>query len=332
MTREEWLWKMTKALERLVFKPADIEVDLNKLKVSVGFPSKGGTRAKNKTIGQCWSRNASAGKVNEIFINPCLDKKDVTRVAGVLVHEMIHAVDNCEHGHRGPFRKMALACGLAGKMTATIETPELQATIKKIVKTIGPYPHHKLDHTDLKKQGVRNLKIECPKCVDSDPYFVRMSRTMYEKGAPKCGVCETTMTDDIIGATIKDIKKASANTIFTGKEQILLFEVARQSEEHCGQWMTNLQYDNYSWFIGEEMMDRLNWSKEKVGGVMASLKEKKAIEFHDGVGEMGSPYAKNVPALCIPNNDDLYDLFEQWMKEYPEHCDNPFTTAKGDDK
>ena len=207
MNRETWLWEMVKQLKLKVFKPAGIALDLANIKVSVGFPATGGARNRNRTIGVCYASKVSTGKYNEIFINPTLD--DTVRVTGVLVHELIHAIDDCKHGHKAPFRKMALAVGLTGKMTATTESDELIAKINDIVKVIGKYPHKKLDYTNRKKQGTRNLKIECVN-HPHDPYFVRMSRAMYEKAAPLCGICGAKMTDDPISAEIDKIIKASA--------------------------------------------------------------------------------------------------------------------------
>lgn len=208
--RESWLWEMTKQLKLKVFKPAGISLDLKKVKVSVGFPVSGGARSNGKTIGQCFPRAWSKANVNEIFINPCLDKSQVTKVGGVLVHELIHAIDDCKSGHKGAFRKMATACGLTGKMTATGESDDLKAIIKAIEKKIGKYPHKSLDYSKRKKQGTRNLKIECPECV-IDPYFVRMSATMYAKGAPSCGVCGSMMIHDVVAAEINKILKAAAS-------------------------------------------------------------------------------------------------------------------------
>jgi len=206
MNRETWLWEMVKQLKLRVFKPAGIALDLTNIKVSVGFPATGGARNRNRTIGVCYASHVSTAKYNEIFINPTLD--DTVRVTGVLVHELIHAIDDCKHGHMGVFRKMAIACGLTGKMTATTESDALIAKINDIVKVIGKYPHKRLDYTNRKKQGTRNLKIECVN-HPHDPYFVRMSKTMYDKGAPSCGVCESKMTDDPVGAEIDKIIKAS---------------------------------------------------------------------------------------------------------------------------
>ena len=210
MNRETWLWEMTKQLKTKVFKPAGIDLNLKKIKVSVGFPVSGGARSKNKTIGMCFKRSLSRANVNEIFINPCLDEKHITKVAGVLVHELIHAVDDCKSGHKGEFRRMAIACGLQGKMTATSESDSLKEIIYEIEEKIGKYPHRALDYTNRKKQSTRNLKIECTN-TDHDPYFVRMSRTMYEKAAPLCGICGQLMTDDPVGAEINEIIKAGGS-------------------------------------------------------------------------------------------------------------------------
>jgi hypothetical protein len=55
----------------------------------------------------------------EIMISPVLD--DPMRVAGVLAHELVHATVGTQHGHKGPFAKLAKKIGLEGKMTATTE-------------------------------------------------------------------------------------------------------------------------------------------------------------------------------------------------------------------
>ena len=199
--RETWLNKMAQELKRLVFTPAGIKLNLRKVKVSVGYPPKGGAAKKNKSIGVCFARVCSDAGVNEIFINPCMDKDQVTQVAGVLVHELIHAVEDCK-GHGPSFRKMALACGLTGKMTATTETDELKATIKTIEKNIGRYPHKKLNYEiGRKPQTTRMIKVICPNC---ETYHVRMSRTMYAQGAPLCGFC--------FGAGIMDASSISMVT------------------------------------------------------------------------------------------------------------------------
>ena len=219
-TREQYLVAMAKEINDVLFIPAGYPVNLDKVKVSCGFTTQGGK--KNAAIGQCF--NDKTNGFNEIFIHPVL--ADESRVGDVLAHEMIHAYDNCKHGHRGPFRRIAKAIGLTGKMTATIASDEMKVKLAKIQKKLGKYPHEALDYKPRKKQGTRNLKIECPKCADTSPYFVRMSKTMFEKGAPKCGQCGTKMTDDITAVLIDEIQKTQKIVKVTEEERDLLSRLA----------------------------------------------------------------------------------------------------------
>jgi hypothetical protein len=158
--REEWLRNGMKKLSE-VFKHAKIEVPED-IEVSCGFPLTGGKGSRNQTIGNCFPRSASEKKINEIFISPVLS--DSIRVLDVLTHEMIHAIDDCKNGHKAPFRKMALAVGLTGKMTKTVAGDELKTKLEKIVVKLGDYPHATLDAGATKKQGTRNIKVTCCVC------------------------------------------------------------------------------------------------------------------------------------------------------------------------
>tara|TARA_R100000655_G_scaffold20608_1_gene42462 strand:- start:951 stop:1637 length:687 start_codon:yes stop_codon:yes gene_type:complete len=206
-TREEYLVAYTRELSKL-FKQVGVTLNLKKIKVSCGFPSKGGQRSKNKTIGQCF--NDALNGFNEIFIHPMLD--DVIKVGGVLAHELIHASDNCKSGHRGHFRKTAIAIGLEGQMTATTEGEELQAKLKKITKKLGKYPHRSLDYTDRKKQGTRMIKVECAE----HSYIARLSRTAIEnEGEPVCPSClknELYTISDELGLSGNDIHMLISET------------------------------------------------------------------------------------------------------------------------
>ncbi len=159
MTREEWLIKLAKKLE-ILFQENGAE--LPKYRVTCGFPSAGGLSARNRSIGQCWSRSASADQTTEMIIG--ITQDDSMKVAGVLAHEMIHAAVGLECGHRGPFRKLALAIGLEGKMTKTTESEAFKQRVQPMLDELGPYPHAKIDATNRKKQTTRNLKVECKSC------------------------------------------------------------------------------------------------------------------------------------------------------------------------
>ena len=180
MNRETYLNKMAYELKMGVFKQSHINLDLSKVKISCGYPTTG---SKGKAIGQCHA--TSNNGYNEIFIHPIL--QDSIKVCGVLAHELIHAHDDCEHGHGKEFRKMALSIGLEGKMTATTESEEFVKEAQKIVDKLGEYPHKKLESSGTKKkQTTRMVKVVCYNC---NQYHVRMSRKMFELAPPVCGHC-----------------------------------------------------------------------------------------------------------------------------------------------
>ena len=158
ITREEWLVYGVELLQDRVFKQADLEIPKD-VKVACGFPSSNAKAGKNQAIGVCHPRSHSEDKVNEIFINPC--ESDSLRVLDVLAHELIHAIDDCKNGHKKPFKDMAVAIGLTGKMTATVASPELEEILQKMVVEIGKYPHAKIDTSQKKKQTTRQKKVEC---------------------------------------------------------------------------------------------------------------------------------------------------------------------------
>ena len=161
ITREEWLVSGVELLQDRVFKQADLEIP-NDVKVACGFPSSNAKAGKNQAVGVCHPRSHSEDKVNEIFINPC--ESDSLRVLDVLAHELIHAIDDCKNGHKKPFKDMAVAVGLTGKMTATVATPELEEILQKMVAEIGKYPHAKIATSQKKKQTTRQKKVECSSC------------------------------------------------------------------------------------------------------------------------------------------------------------------------
>lgn len=187
-TREQWLEHAVLILADRVFRPADIE--LPAVRISVGWPSRGGVGTKKKVIGQCWKANVASDGVAQVFISPVLgssDRDELVKMLGVIVHELIHAVDDCESGHKGEFIRMGKAVGLTGKWTATIPGPELDVLLGQILADLGPFPHAALNPFEMEKQRpkqtTRMLKLECP----ADGYIVRTTaKWIDDLGLPKC--------------------------------------------------------------------------------------------------------------------------------------------------
>jgi len=177
MTREEWLNAGLDALRPWFEEKAMVSIPLD-TRVSVGFPGGGSAR---KRIGECWARRMSKDNVNEIFINPTLS--DPVQMLDVLAHEAIHAVDDCVHGHKKPFRKIAKAVGLEGKMTSTHAGEELKRELERIVGVLPGLSHGALDLSGRKKQPTRLVKLECDNCG----MLLRTTQKWIEQtGEPNC--------------------------------------------------------------------------------------------------------------------------------------------------
>jgi hypothetical protein len=164
------------------FKDAGHELAAN-IKVSVGWPSKGGLSRKRPVIGQCFYEANSAAGNFEIFISPVTG--DAVEAAAILVHELAHTCLPVGTKHNKTFAALAHKLGLEGKATATTAGDDLVALLKRIIDTLGPYPHAKLSAlTPLKKQTTRQRKTTCKQCG----YVVRVTAKWLQVGAPICPV------------------------------------------------------------------------------------------------------------------------------------------------
>ena len=155
--KEQWLNEAMHFV-RQHFEEAGYEVP-NYVRVSTGWPSRQAF-GKKRRIGEAWHNECSADGVHEIIISLYLD--DPVKILGVLIHEVAHITVGVQHGHKKPFSDCAKAVGLTKPWSATGESEELTATMKRWCKRLGQYPHAKLDGDGgHKKQSTRLLKLEC---------------------------------------------------------------------------------------------------------------------------------------------------------------------------
>lgn len=179
MTREEWLNDLVNLL-RPDFQDTGSEIP-EKVRVTCGWPSRSARPSKNQRIGECWPASQSGDSHFEVFISPILS--DPIEVGQVLVHELVHTAVGTKAGHKAPFRRVAVAVGLEGKMTATHAGEKLVERLHALTGKLGEYPHAKIDvNADKKKQGTRMLKLLCPGCG----YLARTTQKWIEMGTPTC--------------------------------------------------------------------------------------------------------------------------------------------------
>jgi hypothetical protein len=162
MARENWL-------NAFIFESASRFAELGtplpeKVRASIGFTSKG-NRARR--IGECWTDAASKDGTFEIFIHPVVESD--ARIADVLTHELVHAAVGLAAGHGPAFRKLAVALGLTGPMTATTAGPDWYAWAGPLLAKLGPFPGAPLApagaaSTGPKAQRNRHVKLACLNC------------------------------------------------------------------------------------------------------------------------------------------------------------------------
>jgi hypothetical protein len=229
-TREEWLTELAKRLEPRLRHRAGLRIPRG-YKIACGWPSRGGTSHKHRTIGQCWpasDRNA------EMFISPTLD--DPVEVGHVTLHEMIHAALPPEVGHRKAFSQAAKKCGLDGpnsKPTATTPNDELVADLKLIIDDLGPYPHKRLDPGGPKDKGRMRL-IMCPECGAK---YRTTTKWIEENGAPLCNRCGIQMlTDDEIEGEVEVPISAVERTIEYAIKGTERFRLRMTATNHSTIW------------------------------------------------------------------------------------------------
>lgn len=196
-TREAWLQAAIEQATPLFeqhgyFVPA--------VRVACGWPVRGGLGKKRRVLGECWTKEASAGNLSaQIFISPALsDVTDEMGVLATLVHEIVHAVVGHKNLHNKIFGKCARAVGLEGKLTATHASDALRAQFAVWTVSLGEYPHSQLNglSTDKRKQSTRLIKLECETCG----YVARTTNKWLDEAGPvwcpRHGMMKVEINDD----------------------------------------------------------------------------------------------------------------------------------------
>jgi hypothetical protein len=185
-TREAWLMALAQQLQPY-FETHGGPLPA-KLRIACGWPASSALGRQRRSIGECWPAAASSDGTVEIFISPSLACP--LTVGATLTHELVHAAVGTAWGHKGAFKRLALAVGLAGPMRSTHAGPGLQARLIALVARLGPYPHATLHAAQLgqRKQRTRLLKVVCPTCG----YTVRVTQWWLGQGFPVCP-CGPTM-------------------------------------------------------------------------------------------------------------------------------------------
>jgi hypothetical protein len=88
-------------------------------------------------LGQCSSSASNPDGLPRITINDALSEP--VKVLTTLLHELIHAADDCQSGHGAWFESWARKLGLVGT-PITVPTPSLLIQLRGFAEHLGPYP------------------------------------------------------------------------------------------------------------------------------------------------------------------------------------------------
>jgi hypothetical protein len=223
-TREDWLNEAVNHIGLLYAKTKENgePVSVPDVRISVGFGSHGARSA----VGWCFPSKASEDGIHQIYISPVRGPRDVIPILCTIIHELAHAIDDCESKHAGRFRKLVSQMGLQAPYTKSNPSDGLIEILKPIADQLGPYPHSEIMMTETKKkQTTRMLKLDCKAIVGRsdvldgvDPaieeefagrvgetcgYQVRTSKKWISVGLPNCPVhgvelvSEDTVDDEV---------------------------------------------------------------------------------------------------------------------------------------
>jgi len=185
LTREAWLQTAVTELRRHFSAQGHT---VPPVQVSIGFTGSG---MRSMSIGQCWSTLQATDQLNHIFIIPGLG--DPVEILDTLVHELVHAVLDCHHGHGKVFKAVALSVGLEGPMRSAHAGKELRAKLTDLAARLGPLPHAALHTPPKAGHGLKRPSARCKECG----YEVPMLKKFLAYGPPLCPRHKTEM--DAIG-------------------------------------------------------------------------------------------------------------------------------------
>lgn len=152
------------------------------VRVSCGWPSRGGLGQGKAVIGQCFSPQVCAGGIPQIFISPRLAES--VEVLGTLLHELVHASVGTQYGHKKEFSQAARKVGLAGPPTATVVGESLRSLLQHYVEQLGAYPHAAIVPQVKGKVGSR---LRLYKCICQPPVKVRVACDDFQARCLTCG-------------------------------------------------------------------------------------------------------------------------------------------------
>ena len=176
MNREDWL----KAAGDLI--AVEFELPLSRpWRVSTGSPARQG-----KSLGHCYASAAVSDGANEVWVNASI--VDPLQILGVLLHELLHATDDCASGHSGAFQRQALRAGFLPPLKTYAPSAELTARLQGLLDCLPACPIVRVAPSPPKKG--RMIKLLCDNPVCGWLCYTAQARIDALPNDPLCPCCE----------------------------------------------------------------------------------------------------------------------------------------------
>ncbi len=150
----------------------------------------GVTPLSRTTLGVCHpARLSTSGTVN--FISLCTKQASADELVYTLIHEYLHAADDCMSGHRNRWARWAALLGMKAKGH---ECNALgRDLIHDALRAVGVPVQHEPSKPGLAALSVPSqIRVQCPGC-EQHAYIPRKA---FEDGyALRCGPCSTLMQE-----------------------------------------------------------------------------------------------------------------------------------------
>lgn len=199
--RELWLTRGVEALRPYLGRT---DSPLPKVvKVSCGWPSRGGLSKTKRIVGEAFGTSRSANGSHETFVSPFVSNAE--DVLCVLLRELCqHCVgvdrlkaedESLRKIARAEYDSLTKRMGFVGPRGALVPNDSLRHLLRTIAGELGPYPHASLDgYERVEKAGTRLIKYSCPSCG----FIGRSSlENITKSGPPKvCGCGQGPMVVD----------------------------------------------------------------------------------------------------------------------------------------
>lgn len=118
-------------------------------------------------LGNCYPRSRNGANWNQIHLTAFCD--NTVTIMLIMVHEISHALDDCQSGHGQAFKKQASTAGLiapyakADNHDRPHHSDNLLQQCQELHSIIGDIPHSKLTRKPQQK-GRNNNLIKCGNC------------------------------------------------------------------------------------------------------------------------------------------------------------------------